>query len=125
MRNYWLLLAMESVGQLLMLFQGVPVYRRVIAGQVYDTQAPMSVAIWIGTGVCLIQAGYWVDHKLGSDLALGRKIVTGYVVLFLGRLNFIFISGLFSVVVFGLQYGARGRSFLIFFLIQRPESIEY
>ena len=100
MWRYWLLLAMESLGELLILLQGVPAYRRVIAGEVYETQAPLSVAVWVFTGVCLIQGGYWVNHKLGFSLALGRKVVMGHVVLLLGRLNFIFFTGLYSVALF-------------------------
>ena len=103
MLRYSLVIALETLGQFLILAQGVPIYRSVIQGETFETQAPLGVAVYVILGACLIQAGYWSNFRVGAEISTGRNVLVGHVILALGRLNFIFVSGMFSVVFF-LRY---------------------
>ena len=53
----WLLFATETAGALIILWLGVPIYRRLLMG-VTDEQAGANVFFWASIGVTVIQASY-------------------------------------------------------------------
>jgi hypothetical protein len=101
--RYALLVAMQTVGQLMILLQGIPAYRRLLDSRAYEGQIPTSLALWFGFGVLLVQSGYWINHQWGSEIVLRRRVVPGHLILFFARLNIIFFGGLFSATYF-LRY---------------------
>ena len=99
--RYWLLLAVESTGELIILWQGIPPYRRLVLGQAFeDGRLPTSFLVWLLTGATLIQIGYWANRPLEFELHSRRYAVPGHFVAFFGRLNFIFLSGVFATTFF-------------------------
>src|SRR6266699_1835711 len=95
----WLLFATESLGALIILWQGVPIYRRLLMG-VTNEQAGANVFLWGSIGVAVIQASYWIRLRCFPPPRFKRQLVLGHAIQFLGRLSFVFIGGMFGVVFF-------------------------
>ena len=97
---YLLLVALEVAGAVTILWHGVPIYRSLLAEQSIQP-ADMAVVAWAIAGITLIQAPYWFSTLRGfRSQAIPRYVFAGHAVLFLARLNFVFVSGLFAAVVF-------------------------
>jgi len=98
-RVYLLLLALEVAGAIIILWHGVPIYRDLLEGT-FVQQTDFSIIIWAIVGILLIQSPYWIlTLKVFQLLSVPHNIYAGHAVMFLARLNFIFVSGLFSAVV--------------------------
>jgi hypothetical protein len=95
----WLLFATESLGALIILWFGVPIYRRLFMG-VTNEQAGASVFFWASIGVTVIQVSYWIRLRCFPPPRFSRQLVLGHAIQFLGRLSFVFIGGMFGVVFF-------------------------
>jgi len=95
----WLLFSAESVGALIILWNGVPIHRRLLLGHTAQ-QADPSVFVLGAVAVILIQSAYWIRLRCLPQLQLKRQLVLGHAIQFLGRLSFVFIGGLFGVVFF-------------------------
>jgi hypothetical protein len=95
----WLLFATESLGALIILWLGVPIYRRLLMG-VTDEQAGAKVFFWASIGVTVIQASYWIRLRCFPPPRFSRQLILGHAIQFLGRLSFVFIGGMFGVVFF-------------------------
>jgi hypothetical protein len=98
-RVYPLLLAFEVAGAVIILWHGVPIYRSLLEETfVYRTDA--AVIAWAAVGTLLIQAPYWISTlRVFRLLSVPPHIFVGHAVMFLARLNFVFVSGLFSAAV--------------------------
>jgi hypothetical protein len=97
---YLLLLALEASGAGIIIWHGLPLYRSLLSVAGYQ-QADGGIIIWAIGAVVLIQASYWVStFKVFPALSVRRHVFAGHAVLFLARLNFVFVSSLFAVVVF-------------------------
>jgi hypothetical protein len=98
-RGYPILFALEVAGAIIILWHGVPIYRRLLEGALAQ-EADLAVIAWAIVGSLLIQVPYWISTlKVFRLLAVPRHIFAGHVVIFLARLNFVFVGGLFSAVV--------------------------
>jgi len=98
---YFLLLAIEAAGAMAILWHGLPLYRRMLSGGVAFEQADASSVTWAVIGIVLIQTAYWAStFKVFPLLSVPRHVLAGHAALFLARLNFVFVSSLFAVVVF-------------------------
>ena len=95
----WLLFATETAGALTILWQGVPIYRRLLMG-VTNEQAGANVFLWVSIGVTVIQVSYWIRLRCFPPPRFSRQLVLGHAIRFLGRLSFVFIGGMFGVVFF-------------------------
>lgn len=95
----WSLFAAESAGALMILWHGVPIYRRLLMG-LSGRGVEASVVFWVCTATSLIQVGYWVRLGCFPLPRLNRQQVLGHAIQFIGRLSFMFIGGMFSVVFF-------------------------
>ncbi len=95
----WLLFATESLGALIILWHGIPIYRRLLMG-VTGQQAGGGVILWVSIGVAVIQVGYWVRLRCFPPPRFSRHLLLGHAIQFLGRLSFVFIGGMFGVVFF-------------------------
>jgi len=95
---YPLLLGLEVAGAIIILWHGVPIYRGLLEGTVQQTD--FAIAIWAIVGILLIQTPYWISTlKVFRLLSVPQHIYASHAVMFLARLNFVFVSGLFSAVV--------------------------
>ena len=102
--KYWAFVGIQSLGQLIILVLGIPAYRRLLDGQAFDEgQIPTGIALWLGAAVILSQVAYWANFRSGFAGWPKNHWLFGHLTLFLARLNFIFIAGVFSASVF-LRY---------------------
>ena len=95
----WLLFATESLGALIILWHGIPIYRRLLMGAT-NKQAGANVFLWVSIAVAAIQVGYWIRLQCFPPPRFKRRLILGHATQFLGRLSFVFIGGLFGVVFF-------------------------
>src|SRR6266516_2305742 len=95
----WSLFAAETAGALTILWQGVPIYRRLLMG-VTNEQACANVCLWVSIGMAVIQVSYWIRLRCFPPPRFSRQLVLGHAIRFLGRLSFVFIGGMFGVVFF-------------------------
>jgi len=93
----WLLFTAESAGAPTILWNGVPIHRRLLLGHTIQ-QADPSVFVLGAVAVILIQSAYWIRLRCLSQLQLKRQLVLGHAIQFLGRLSFVFIGEMFSVL---------------------------
>jgi hypothetical protein len=98
-RGYPALFALEVAGAIIILWHGVPIYRRLLEGA-FVQGTDLAVIAWAIVGSLLIQIPYWISTlKVFRLLAVPRHIFAGHALMFLARLNFVFVGGLFSAVV--------------------------
>jgi len=95
----WLLFTAESAGALMILWNGVPIHQRLLMGHTTQ-QANPRVFVLGAVAVILIQSAYWIRLRCCRPLRFKRQLVLGHAIQFLGRLSFVFIGGMFSVVFF-------------------------
>src|SRR5206468_9114879 len=82
----WLLFATESLGALIILWHGVPIYRRLLMG-VTNEQAGANVFLWASIGVTVIQVSYWIRLQCFPPPRFKRRLILGHAIQFLGRLR--------------------------------------
>ena len=63
-------------------------------------QSDPGVFVLGAVAVILIQSTYWIRLRCFPPLRFKRHLVLGHAIQFLGRLSFVFIGGMFSVVFF-------------------------
>ena len=95
----WLLFTAETMGALIILWNGVPIHQRLLMGSTADQASPR-VFVLGAVAIILIQSAYWIRLRRLPPLRFKRQLVLGHAIQFLGRLSFVFIGGLFSVVFF-------------------------
>ncbi len=115
MRKYWFLFGLQTLGAAIVIWKGVPFYRNFLSG---DSGAGNQNRLWAFAAITLIQPAYWWvrNHMPEIGKKNHSKIVLGHAVLFLGRLIFVFVGGLFSAVFYARQSELHFTSG-IFFLI--------
>jgi hypothetical protein len=98
--TYLLLFAIQMFGSDFIVWKGLPTFRQLVlspgeqpASTPYDGN--MVVAVLIA-----MQAAYWYRLLRVPVPFRGASLALGHLFLFLGRLNFIFGSTLFSIVLF-------------------------
>jgi hypothetical protein len=97
---YLFLLIVEAAGAVSILWHGVPIYRRFLAGAV-EQKADLATLAWALLGVILIQGAYWwATVRVFPSLSVRPNMLLGHAVLFLARLSFVFAGGLFATIIF-------------------------
>lgn len=95
--RFWLWFLAQSVAVGAILWNGIPVYRRLLVG----TRASGTDVVFIAiASVLVIQLGYWQAFRLRDQLLFDRNTALSHFLLFLARLNFIYVGGMFSTVFF-------------------------
>jgi len=96
---YAALLLVQTAGVVLILWQGVPLYRLIMKnpGPEY---AGLGTFVWAIVAVVAIQVAYWLRLRLAPTIALRPNIVLSHIILFLARISFVFGTALFSTIVF-------------------------
>ncbi len=94
---YPLLLAAQTAGAVIVLANGIPIYRSIVG----DTSRPdpqPGILWWAVAAVVLIQIAYWLRVRLKPAMPPGGFPIFGHIAQFAARLSFIFASSTFSVV---------------------------
>lgn len=88
----------ELFGAVIILWQGVPMYHALLAGN-FD-KAEMSFKIWTTIAIVLIQSCYWFRYIHQASSEQPKQMILGHAIIFIARLNFIFASGIFSTIFY-------------------------
>jgi hypothetical protein len=90
---------MQTAGLAMIVWEGAPAYRRLLADA--DRPAATPEGLLLGTAaVVLIQISYWLRVSLIPTLALPRNVFLSHITLFFGRLRFILGAALFTVMYY-------------------------
>ena len=102
---YFLLFAVQTIGAAILFWLVVPRFRQVLldpGGHV----ARWENLVWLLSAITLMQAGYWLRHRLRLQLPqLPLNSLVGYIVLFVARMSFVLATSVFGFV----------------FIVRRPE----
>ena len=99
-----MLFGLQTIGALIILRYALPLYRAVVADPAAH-RARVSPLIWASAAIILMQAGFWIRHRLQPPLPQFHNALIGYVILFLGRMSFLLATAIFGFV----------------FIVRRPE----
>ncbi len=99
---YWLLLASQSAGAGIILWKGIPIYRQLLLGEP-DPGPRLSIFLYALAALALIQPAYWLARRLPPPVRRVSRPLLAHLVIFLGRMVFIYVAGMISVV-FYLRY---------------------
>ena len=94
---YLVAFLIETAGIVLIMWDGVPLFRHLIRFERVATPIDANI-MW--TAVVLIQATYWTYLRNDPPFDLPRQQFIGHMFLLVSRLIFIFASGVFSFVVY-------------------------
>ena len=95
---FWCLLAVQAAGGNIILWKGIPVYRRLL------TPGPQGAdfgtfALALGA-VFFMQVGYWLAFRIQQRLRFQKNVLLGHMLLCLGELSFFFANALAAVILF-------------------------
>ena len=94
---YPLLLAMETVGVLVIYWVSLPLYRQLLADpNSHDPQ--METRIWTLAGTALVQIGFWVRFRVRPAMPQFVMPLVGQLTKFWAQLSFIPVTAIFSFV---------------------------
>jgi len=96
---YPLLLAAQTAGAAMILWNGIPVYRQILNDPSKHEPRPERKALAI-LAVAMIQSAYWLRVRLGLMPQWRGNLLFGHLVSFAARLSFIFGAASFSLVFF-------------------------
>ena len=102
--RYFVFLAVQTLGATVLFWYAVPLYREVWADPAGHEVHPERL-IWALSSIGLLQIGYWMRHRFNPPLPQFRNAFVGHIILFVGRISFVFASAVFGFT----------------FLIPRPE----
>jgi hypothetical protein len=102
--RYLFLFAMQTTGAVILFWYGVPLFRQVLLNPRNHVPRPENL-IWSLSAIGLMQAGYWIRHRLRPPLPQFRNALVGYIVLFAARMSFVLATSVFGFV----------------FIVRRPE----
>ncbi|MGA8654558.1 MAG: hypothetical protein WB586_00275 [Chthoniobacterales bacterium] len=92
-------LFVQTGGLAIILWQRTPIYRRILEG-FGGRSAGSRVLILATLTVGLMQGAYWLRTAIIPSLTLSPNVFLRHIVLFLGRLSFIFGAALFTAVMY-------------------------
>jgi hypothetical protein len=102
---YFFLFAMQTIGAAILFWYGVPLFRQALLDPSGHVARPENL-VWSLSAITLMQAGYWIRHRLCLPLPqLFRNALVGYIVLFIARMSFVLATSIFGFV----------------FIVRRPE----
>ena len=95
---FWCLITVEAAGSQVILWNGIPIYRRLLSSG--TESAGLMNFVFALVVVIVMQLAHWVAFFLRPQLLFRRNVLLGYVLLFVGELSMYFISTLAVVVLF-------------------------
>ncbi len=112
---YFFLFTMETAGAVLYFVNIIPINREVMRD--ITMQGTNVDVLWYELAViALIQGGYWLRVKLDPPMPKFQNIVLFHIISFIGRLNFVTVTAVFSFYVvsnFDRITVSFGRSLLV------------
>lgn len=96
-RLYLALFGIQTIGALILLWNGIPLYRQFLAAP-GSHEPQVQTLVWGLSSIALIQIGYWSGVRLRPPLPRLRNALLGTVVLFIARISFVFATSVFSVL---------------------------
>jgi hypothetical protein len=103
-RGYFVLLAMQTIGAAILFWFTVPLFRQALLDPGSHLPRPENL-VWSLLAITLMQAGYWIRHRLRPRLPQFHNALVGYIVLFIARMSFVLATSIFGFV----------------FIVRRPE----
>jgi hypothetical protein len=95
---YPFLLGVQTIGVLIVYWQGLPLYREILAAPA-AYRPRVETWEWSIAALVLIQTGYWLSYRLNPAKPRLINAALGHVVEFFGRLCFLLPSAAFSFLV--------------------------
>jgi len=102
--RYVSLFAIQTIGAAILFLYAVPLFRQVLLDPASHVARTENL-IWSLSAITLMQAGYWMRHRLRPTLPQFRNALIGYIVLFVARMSFVLATSIFGFV----------------FIVRRPE----
>jgi hypothetical protein len=102
--RYLFLFAIQTIGAVILFWFAVPLVRQVLLDPSSHVVRPENL-VWLLSAITLMQAGYWIRHRLRPPLPQLRNALVGYIVLFVARMSFVLATSVFGFV----------------FIVRRPE----
>ena len=95
--RYFFLFAMQTIGAAILFWYTVPLFRQVLLDP--GSHVPRTEnLLWSLSAIALMQAGYWIRHRLRPLLPQFRNALIGYIVLFVARMSFVLATSIFGFV---------------------------
>ncbi len=94
---FWCLIAAEAAGSQAILWNGIPIYRRLLSPGTEGADPKNFIRAAIV--VIVMQVVHWVAFRLRPHLRFRRNVFLGYVLVFIGELSMFFISALAVVTL--------------------------
>jgi hypothetical protein len=113
-RLYALMLALETIGAVLVYWEGLSIYRKTLANPAaYD---PATTAVALG-GAVLIQVAYWTRYLLRLRPPRFVNSVLAHIVLFVARMLFTLPTAIFSFVFIAkaVEFSIPGSKYAVIF----------
>jgi hypothetical protein len=95
--RYLLFFALEVAGMVLILWDGLPIYRHLFVLERVATAEDRSI---MAVAVAAIQVSYWYALRHSPPFEVPRRPFLAHVLLFLSRLSFVFASSMFALVAY-------------------------
>jgi len=89
------LFGVQTIGAIFLFWDAVPVYREILADPAAHEAQPEHL-VWAVSSIVLMQAGYWISHRINPPLPRYSNALIGNVILFLARMSFVFATSLFG-----------------------------
>lgn len=84
---YAILFGMQTLGAMIFIFHGIPLFRRALAGDVPQQVEPKSL-MYALTSITLMQVGYWLGHRWQPLPPRRSNPMLAHLVLFLAHMGF-------------------------------------
>lgn len=99
-RTYELLLVMETLAVLIIMWSMLPLYRAIAASAGHQIGVLPESPIPLVAALILFHCVYWFRLLRVPVAMVGHSLVASHIVLFLGRLSFIFGTSFFALIVY-------------------------
>ena len=95
---FWCCIAAEGAGSQIILWKGIPIYRRLLSDGAQG--GGTADFVWAVVAVLLMQVGHWLAFRLRPRLQFRRNVVLGHVLNYIGELSLFFANALAVVILF-------------------------
>jgi hypothetical protein len=86
-RGYLVLFAIQTSGAVILFWYSVPLFRQALLDP--GSHVPRTEnLVWSLSAIMLMQAGFWIRHRLRPPLPQLRNALLGYIVLFVARTTY-------------------------------------
>ena len=95
---FWCLFVVQVAGVLVILWEGLPVYWRLLSGK--NGSATLNDFLVAGSTTVVMQLAYWLAYPLQRGLQFRRSVFVGHVLLWFGELSYFFPHALAALILF-------------------------